>query len=268
MHDPTSFENFLEIDLNNDIGMYYCGRRIHTLNHTYGPEIRNHYLFVLVDKGFAEKYDDTNTHFGEHDLLVMCPNTRIHYKALTPWSISWLGLYGETVKEYMDLLGVTPQNPILHISLYNELKTVMDRIYAVSDNTTFSAKLHIAGLVYEFFSVLMSNSTVNQKTNLTDSALRIIDYSFCENISVNQIAARLNIDPAYFSRKFAEDIGIGPKKYILQKRIERAKELLHTTDASVFEISNSVGYSDQFYFCRIFKKIVGISPSQFQKQKQ
>ena len=71
-------------------------------------------------------YNPKEISFGEHDLLVMLPNERIHYKALEPWSISWVGLYGETIKEYMDLLGVTPQNPILHISLYNELKTILD----------------------------------------------------------------------------------------------------------------------------------------------
>ena len=89
-------------------------------------------------------YNPKEISFDEHDLLVMLPNERIHYKALEPWSISWVGLYGETIKEYMDLLGVTPQNPILHISLYNELKTILDETlregaetlpYAKSDET-------------------------------------------------------------------------------------------------------------------------------------
>ena len=86
---------------------------------------------------------------------------------------------------------------------------------------------------------------------------------FCENISVEHIAKTLNVDAAYFSRKFSSDMEISPKKYIMQKRIERSKELLATTDAGIFEISNSVGYDDQFYFCRIFKKSVGITPSEY-----
>jgi len=267
MKDVTMLERLTELHFKNEIGMYYCGKRIETPKHTYGPEIRNHYLFVLVNKGTAIMCDDKKIQFSEHDLFVMLPNEKIHYKALEPWSISWLGLYGETVKEYLDLLGVTPQKPILHISLYNELKTVMDNIYDISKTLSLSSKLHVAGLIYEFFSVLMQNSTLNQKTDLINSALKLIDYNYCTNISVEQIAKRLSVDPAYFSRKFTEKVGMSPKKYILHKRMERAKELLSVTDAGIFEISNSIGYEDQFYFCRIFKKMTKLSPSEYRKSK-
>lgn len=267
MNDPTLQEYFYEANLKNDIGMYYCGKRINTENHIYGPEIRNHYLFVLVDKGSAVMCDNSEIKFGNHDLLVMCPDTKIHYKALENWSITWLGLYGDTVKEYMDLLGVNPQNPILHITLYDELSSVMERIFTVSDDISLSSKLHISGLIYEFFSVLMKNSTLNPKADFIDAALNIINYNFCEKISIDYVAKRLNLDPAYFSRQFTERIGIPPKKYLLNKRIERAKELLESTNAGIFEISNSIGYDDQFYFCRIFKKTTALSPSEYRKTK-
>lgn len=265
--DNTMQQCFCEINLKKDMGMYYCGKRINTPNHSYGPEIRNHYLFVLVDKGSAVMCDNTKLRFGQHDLLVMCPNTKIHYKALEEWSITWLGLYGDTVNKYMDFLGVNPQNPILHITLYDELSSVMERIFTVSDDISLSSKLHISGLIYEFFSVLMKNSTLNPKTDFIDTALNIINYNFCEKITIDYVATRLSLEPAYFSRKFAEYIGISPKKYILNRRMERAKELLSCSDASIFEIANSVGYEDQFYFCRIFKKMTSLSPSEYRKTK-
>ena len=261
------FERLSEIHFKNDIGMYYCGKRLETPNHTYGPEIRNHYLFVLVNKGTAILHHEKQIKFGERDLLVMLPNERIYYEALDPWSISWLGLYGKTIEEYTELLGVTPQNPILHISLYNELSSVMEKIYDASKTKSYSSQLHNIGLIYEFFSVLMENSALNKKIDIINSALKIIDYNYCSDISVEQVAKNLSVDPAYFSRKFSERVGVSPKKYILNKRIERAKELLCVTDAGVFEISNSVGYEDQFYFCRIFKKMTNLSPSEYRKAK-
>lgn len=265
MTDSNMQQSFFETELKGNIGMHYCGRRTPTENHSYGPEIRNHYLMLLVNQGRAVTCDGQNIKFGEHDLYVMFPNTKIHYKALEPWAINWLGLYGEGVSEYMDMLSLTPQNPILHISHYNELKAVMDRIFDASQKDDLSSKLHISGLIYEFFSVMMKNSVAYRKNELVNSALKIIDYNFCERISVKQIAEHLNVDAAYFSRKFTEEVGASPKKYILEKRIERAKELLRTTNANVFEISNSVGYDDQFYFCRIFKKTVGTTPSEYRK---
>lgn len=266
MNDKTLFEQLTELHTTSNIGMYYCGERINTPNHIYGPEIRSHYLFVLVNKGTAVMLPNQKISFGEHDLLVMHPGEKIHYKALTDWSIYWLGLYGNAVSEYMDLLDITPQNPIMHIPLYNELNAVMKNICDLSKNTTISSKLSIIGLIYEFFSILIKCSSHNDKTELVNAALKIIDYNYCTNISIEKIAEYLSVDPAYFSRKFADKMHLSPKQYIISKRIERAKELLCSTDANIFEISNSVGYDDQFYFCRIFKKYTNLSPSEYRQK--
>ena len=115
MNDNTLFEIKTNLYIDSDIGIYYCGKRINTLNHTYGPEIRNHYLFVLVNSGEAILYGENEIKLKEHDLLVMCPGEKIHYKALTPWSIQWVGLYGNEIKKYTEKLGITNNNPVFHL---------------------------------------------------------------------------------------------------------------------------------------------------------
>ena len=88
MDTKTMQERLTDLYAKEDIGMYYCGKRINTKNHIYGPEIRSHYLFVLVDKGKAVMLSHKRLSFGKHDLLVMFPNEKIHYKrngALTGW---------------------------------------------------------------------------------------------------------------------------------------------------------------------------------------
>ncbi len=267
MTDKTMHERLTELHFDSDIGMYYCGKRIETPNHTYGPEIRNHYLFVLVNKGKAVMYHDKEITFGEHDLLIMLPNERIHYKALEDWSISWLGLYGETVDKFIKALGITPENPIIHISLYNELYNIMEKVYNISNDLSLSSKYSATGLIYEFFSVLVQNSNVGKdNTSSIKTALRIIDYNYSSPITIEQIAKRISLNPSYFSRIFTKRVGIAPKQYLLNKRLERAKELLSETNASVFEVANSVGYEDQLYFSRLFKKHTHLSPIEY-KQK-
>lgn len=268
MQDNTMFERLTELHFKSDIGMYYCGKRVDTKNHVYGPEIRNHYLFVLVNKGKAVMYQDKVIPFGEHDLLIMLPNERIYYEALEDWSISWLGLYGETVDKFIKNIGITPDKPIIHVSLYNELYNIMEKIYNISKDLSLSSKFSATGLIYEFFSVLVQNANVGKdNADSIKTALRIIDYNYSSPITVEQIAKRLSLNTAYFSRVFLERVGTSPKQYLLNKRIRRAKELLTETNASVFEIANSVGYEDQLYFSRIFKKYVGVSPSEYKKSK-
>lgn len=57
MADNTLFEKYYEA-YNGDMGIYYCGKRVGTKNHVYGPEIRNHFLIVLVEKGRAILYNE------------------------------------------------------------------------------------------------------------------------------------------------------------------------------------------------------------------
>lgn len=266
MNDFTMLERHTDLYNQSDMGMYYCGKRTNTPNHEYGPLIKDHYLFVLVNKGNAELYSDKKIPFGEHDLLIMFPDQKVHYKALDSWSISWLGLYGKSVSDYIGMMNITPQNSIMQIPFYIELKTVMDKIYELSAESTFSAHTSIIGLIYEFFAVLLRCSSHSFKTDLVSSALKIIDYNYCSAISVERIAEHLSVDPSYFSRKFNQKTGKSPKRYIVEKRIERAIELLSSTNAGIFEISNSIGYEDQFYFYRIFKKYTGMSPSEYRKK--
>lgn len=267
MYKNTMQEKLTELHFKGDIGMYYCGKRYETSNHTYGPEIRTHYLFVLVDKGSAVLYDNNKTLFGEHDLLIMFPNEKVHYEALEPWTISWLGLYGEAIDKFIKILGATPENPIIHVSMYNELHSIIEKIYTLSNELSLSSKISITALIYEFFSVLVQNSDNIKRNDPTKSALKIIDYNYSSQISIEQIAQSLTLNTSYFSRLFTEQVGMSPKQYILNKRIERAKELLELTDASIGEVATSVGYEDQLYFSRIFKKHVGISPNEYKKSK-
>lgn len=267
--DSTLNEIFTELHVKNDIGMYYCGRRVGTNNHEYGPEIRNHYIFVLVNKGSAVLLKEQEITFASHDLLVMHPNEKIHYKALEPWSITWLGLYGEAVEELVKKLGITRDNPIIHISLYNAVGEIMNKICDISKKQVAFSKFTIISLIYEFFSLLIQNSNSNcVEDDYITSAIRMFDYNYASAITVDQVANRLTLNTAYFSRVFSERMGISPKQYLLNKRIERAKELLIKTNASIFEIANSVGYDNQFYFSRLFKKHVKVPPLEYRKQNK
>lgn len=268
MDDKTMFERLTELHTKNDIGIYYCGKRIDAINHRYGPDIRNHYLFVLVNSGEATLYGEKEIILKEHDMLVMCPGEKIYYKANTPWSIQWIGLYGDTVEEYTKKLGISGKNPVFHVSLYNELEIVMDKLYSLAKSTTAAGSLLQISLVYNFFSLLFECFDYKDNVDCITTAVKIIDYNFNNDITVEKIAKTLHLTPAHLTRKFRAATGLSPKQYILNKRIEYAKELLANTNSSIFEIANSVGFFDQLYFSRIFKIKEGMSPSEYRKQLQ
>jgi AraC-like DNA-binding protein len=86
------------------------------------------------------------------------------------------------------------------------------------------------------------------------------------SLSLKEISEGLNINPAYVSREFSKyfnNLSFG--EYIRKLRIEKAIDLLHTTDHSLSEIAYLTGFSDQSHFTRIFKKYTGKNPSGYKK---
>lgn len=87
------------------------------------------------------------------------------------------------------------------------------------------------------------------------------------HLNVNYIAKELNLSRTILYNLSSKYIGYGIAEYIREKRIKKAKELLLNTNHSITEISNLIGFSNYNYFCRSFKKIVGISSKEYRKNK-
>lgn len=96
-------------------------------------------------------------------------------------------------------------------------------------------------------------------------ALKYIWKHYGERISVNQIAEKMNLSTGHFSRMFKKQVGTSVVKYINQYRIQKAEELLRTTNMKVYEVADLVGISDYIYFSQVFKSFTGKSPSDFRK---
>jgi len=94
--------------------------------------------------------------------------------------------------------------------------------------------------------------------------VRLIEKSFHdENFKVSELATSLNMSTSQFNRKLHGLAGQSPVQFIISVRLQRASSLLKTSDKTISEIAYEVGYSDQAYFSRVFKKEFGISPSEF-----
>lgn len=97
------------------------------------------------------------------------------------------------------------------------------------------------------------------------SAQSYIDNNYEKPLQATEIARNIGMSYGYFSRCFHDVIGEPFSEYCIHVRIKRAKALLETTSQTVQSIASAVGYQDEKYFSRIFKKFTGMSPSEFRK---
>ena len=94
-------------------------------------------------------------------------------------------------------------------------------------------------------------------------ALEYIDNNFDKDLSLNKVAEEVNVSANYLSSVFSQNMQKTFIEYITAKRMEKAKKLLRSTDASTSEISQMVGYKDSHYFSFVFKKTQGLSPREY-----
>ncbi len=105
--------------------------------------------------------------------------------------------------------------------------------------------------------------TAGIQGQLAEKAAKYIEDNLAADLSLEQIADALHISASHLSRTFKKAAGISLTDHINQVRINKAKELLRGTDIYIYAVSEMVGYHDATYFSSIFKKLVGVSPSEY-----
>lgn len=88
------------------------------------------------------------------------------------------------------------------------------------------------------------------------------------DVGLEQLAALVGLSPFHFARAFKHSTGLPPHRYQLNLRLARARKLLETTDASVTEIAFDVGYESSQALARLFRREVGVSPSDFRRTRK
>ena len=102
---------------------------------------------------------------------------------------------------------------------------------------------------------------------IIDPAVDVMNQHFTDNdLSVSYLAALCGISEVYFRKLFLNSFGVSPKEYMIQKRMDYAKNLLKSGDFSISEIATLCGYTESCHFSREFSKREGISPNQYGKQ--
>lgn len=113
------------------------------------------------------------------------------------------------------------------------------------------------------FSLLIKTRTVSYTPMTVKSAVEYIYQNLYEELSNTKIAAEINVHPAYLSSIFKKTVGKSLRKFIINARIHEAKYLLSNTDLPFKEISESLHFSNQSYFCKLFKEATSYTPKEF-----
>ncbi|WP_372663350.1 response regulator [Cohnella sp.] len=117
--------------------------------------------------------------------------------------------------------------------------------------------LRHCGLIVERYSRIIVGHNAVQR------AVAYIDEHLDQNLSLQQVALHVHMNPNYFSELFKREMGLNYLEFVTKARLSRAMSLLRDTPAKISEVANRIGYEDIKYFNKLFKKHTGLTPSQY-----
>jgi len=211
---------------------------------------------------------------GTNQLLVIPANTPHVYGAgrKEPWTIHWFHAVGTNVPFYLNLLGVADAKPVVPLggdvqlfSLFEEVLEGLEHGFTLTHLIYAAHSLsHLMGLILrhkeEFgYGEADARKRVARSIEFMKGHLR-------EPLKVTTLASIVSLSRSHYTTLFRRVTGYAPLNYLNHLRMQRAVQLLNTTNLSIKQISEQLGFSDQFYFSRAFRKMHNHSPSEHRQR--
>lgn len=250
----------------NNVGFY---KEIGS-NTPIGDEFYDDFLIIYnfsgkIDVWFG--YDRISTKPG--DVIIIPPGEchKFVYFAKKKCQYFWCHFSGTVATETANEL-LKKHGKIFNIGVIPSVSQVFENIYTSMDNNCDNVTNDL--LYTLLFSIkTLVNSELYDTTNTIDilKSIIFIQNNYNKEISVDDLCAMCNISKYNFMHKFKDVTGDSVHKFLINYRMMRAKQLLANSDMSIKEVANQIGFNDNMYFSRAFKKHFGINPTDFKKQE-
>ena len=243
--------------------------------HTSRREKLSSYLCFVVESGEGSLfYEGENYALKAGDaVFIDCRKQYSHSTGLSPerllWSLRWCHFYGPSMTAIYAKYRERGGEPVIHDSDSGALSTVISQLYTLASGQDYIRDMRINEKLNVLLTLLMeaswhweTKSNVPKKMEI--SHIRAyLDEHYQEKISLEAISEMFFVDKYYLSRLFKAQYGVTMMAYLQQVRVTHAKQMLRFSQKSVEEIGLECGIGGQSYFSRVFKKMEGVSPSEF-----
>lgn len=206
-------------------------------------------------------------------ILILRPGVWHRYKPdpNSGWNEHYLGFNGDLCSNFFSETFFQSAKPVIYIGFQESmLKLFFEIIQLVKDEKTGHQQVCAANTILMLSKILSVIRNQEFAGKSIERTIRKACMYFRENlnssISMEELATELNVGYSYFRQMFRKYTGISPTQYHLSLRIQKAKDLLISTDKSFKEIALDLGFESYFYFSRIFKNKTGKSPMEFRKE--
>lgn len=269
-----------------ELARFELTRQLYVSDIGYFPRAQHHYreraggsdahIFILCadGEGWIELPDNrAKIPLSPRQLYVIPAGTPHRYGAspLDPWSIYWFHLKGSHVSEMIELYQLAGSPLPIPVSVYARFMETFSQSYDQLTDKTYSAAVHAH--VSQTMRHLLSGIGIGagksaqdkKRESYLEHAVRYMAEHVADSVKLPDLARHTGLSRQHLIYLFNRETGQPPIEYFLRMKMQRAAQLLDLTDLTVKQVGHAVGLSDPYYFSRLFKRMMGHSPSQYRQ---
>ena len=241
---------------------------------TWRPKGRLDYQLLYIVSGKTHFFFDGKERIVTAGHMVLIPprkEQRYDYFGAEKPEVYWVHFTGSEVKNILRKYEIPMDDPVFYSGASSTYAYLFkEMIHELQTCRTGFEEL-LAMYLSQIFLLVQRTRQEQRPTVSTyiqeemEYARRYFNEHYNEPISIQDYAESRNMSVCYFQRNFKQIVNHTPMQYLLTIRVNNAASLLETTDYSMAEIAAIVGYEDPLYFSRLFRKLKGVSPSEYRK---
>ncbi len=227
-------------------------------------------LYITRGSGIVETQATEERTIQAPILFLLFPNIWHRYRPdpKTGWHERWIGFDGPIPRQLLESGIIRPEAPFFEIGHHDKILAQFQLVLDEVTNEALGFRRVSAASVLQILALATSLPLRTEEENQPMRAtVRQACFLLRERtdsvVSIESIAAELNVGYTYFRRMFKRYTGFSPKQYHTQLRFERVKRLLRESDLTISEIASLLDFDSPFHLSQWFKKLAGTSPSQW-----
>jgi AraC-like DNA-binding protein len=226
-------------------------------------------LYIPVGAGEFESAGGGKHQVAPGSVIMTFPGDWHRYRPApgVGWHEYWVGFLGEVADRLVQRNLISPARPVIRTLQSVTIQQACDSLIESVAEEYPGVQQSLAANVLEILGAALAAERVGpnggRHAAVIKKAKQILASSHKKPPRMERLAARCHLSEAQFRRVFRQHVGVSPNQYYIQVRINRAKELLSGTVMSIKQIASALQFEDQFHFSKTFRKVTGVSPSQW-----
>lgn len=255
-----------------DIG-YYPKARYHYAERSEG--INQHIIIYCTDGLGWLEINDSRITLSASQFVVISAGTRHRYAADAnkPWTIYWIHFRGDSADAIVAELLKNLEQSTGDVSFNETRVKVFENICANLEKGYSEDTLRYVNMMFSHFlsSLIydekLSTPVINDG-NAVNKAISFMQANAAGMLKLNEVSHAVNLSPSHFSALFKNETGHAPMEYFAQLKVQKACQYLTFTNLTVKQIAFTLGFADQYYFSRMFARLMDISPTGYRRRHQ